>query len=135
MFRHGPIGGVGFNAALLCSHRSRILLNVACFCINTHRNDPFPSQKSGFSFRARRSGRARLLVSAGKFLHLPSKLPVKCPSFLSGAAPALVAHLPHDARTNLAYPSLPANVFSEGQIRPVIYEICFSPQFPPQVIS
>lgn len=50
-------------------------------------------------------------------------------------APALVAHLPHDALTNLAYPSLAANVFSEGQIRPVTYEIYFPPHLTLLVMS
>ena len=45
-------------------------------------------------------------------------------------APVLVVRLPHDALTNLAYPSLPANVFGEGQIRPVTYEIYFPPRRP-----
>lgn len=46
-------------------------------------------------------------------------------------AAALAAHLPYDALTNLAYPSLPAKMcLVEGQIRPVTYEIYFSPPPP-----
>lgn len=69
------------------------------------------------------------------WLHCICRKILNFQSSIGVLAPALVAHLPHDALTNLAYPSLAANVFSEGQIRPVTYEIYFSPHLTLLVMS
>lgn len=78
-----------------------------------------------------------LLVSANGlvWLHCICREILNFLSSIRLLAPALVAHLPHDALTNLAYPSLAANVFSEGQIRPVTYKIYFPPHLTLLVMS